>query len=386
MQVEKGHLGLARRIGLLTVLVMLSLSGCSAPSVIGSNGKRVLIVGDGAGYSVNMQGLLIGEGFEVEFMSVGWNDASLLMTFDAIVFNHYSSSVDTMLLAPVVSSGTGVFILPSREGDPIVTFAGVVEADGDGMSTTSRFQDHPVMEGVVSMWVKGKDLNTFSSSAYPLVLGNDVEYGTTDPILAVANGLGSGKIILLYQEKYFDSYLGSEDNALFFKNCIYWITHLEVPEFTSNIPLAQDIEDEIEALNEDVLALAQSIDEIAYDIGNISNIDVLEENMTGLSSGFDSVSGELEALSSGVSELQDQVAELSSSVSEIQESLSEMGESSDIVELSNRVSVLTAQLDVLERELHSQQPQDNSSILLYASPVALVVAVAAVVLALKKQT
>ena len=348
------------------------------------NGKRVLIVGDEPYYAVNIQGILLGEGFEVEHMSVGFNDPAVLQTFDAVVFNHYSSTIDTMNLAVAVANGVGVFILPSRAQDPILAFAGVVEADGDGMSTTSRFSPHPITEGLQSMWVKGTELSLFSSSAYPIVLGNDVEFGVTDPVLAVVNQLGSGRMVLLYQEKYFDNYIGSEDNALFFKNALYWLTKLEIPVFTRDIPTALNIEDRIALLNSSVDSIAQDLAEVSNDIGNISNIDEIEEDVAGLSTGFAEVSGTVIDLGTDVTQLQGQLSEISESVSSLQEILDGLGDTSEIVDLKNRMSVLTSQLEVLEYELHSQQPQSITDMLVYVSPVALVVAVIAVALAIKK--
>ena len=62
------------------------------------------------------------------------------------------------------------------------------------------------------------------------------------------------------------------------------------------------------------------------------------------------------------------------SVSGFQEIVDELGDASDIVDLKNRLSVLTSQLDVLENELHSQQPQGGTDLLLYISPIALAIA------------
>ena len=64
--------------------------------------------------------------------------------------------------------------------------------------------------------------------------------------------------------------------------------------------------------------------------------------------------------------------------------MDELGDASDIVDLKNRLSVLTSQLEVLENELHSQQPQGGTDLLLYISPIALVVAVIAIALTIKK--
>jgi len=367
------------------MLLILTLSVLHArPVEGGANGKVVLIVGDESYYAVNMEGLLLGEGFDVEHKSGGFNDLSTLLTYDAVVFNHYSATIETMNLAAAVSSGLGVFILPARDQDPIISFAGVVEGDGDGMSTTSRFLPHALMEGLQSMWVKGNDLSTFSSSAYPLVLGNDVEYGVADPVLAVANQLGSGKIVLLSQDKYFDNYLGSEDNALFFKNAIYWLTDLDVPSFTRDIPTVFDVEDEIALLNASVDSIAQDLAEVANDIGNISSINEIAEDVAGLDAGYEEISSSLADLSTSVTQLQEQITELSESVSGFQEIVDELGDASNIVDLKNRLSVLTSQLEVLENELHSQQPQGGTDLLLYISPIALVVAVIAVALTIKK--
>ena len=385
MQLIKGKLSQLKKISLLSMLLILTLSVLHArPVEGGANGKVVLIVGDESYYAVNMEGLLLGEGFDVEHKSGGFNDLSTLLTYDAVVFNHYSATIETMNLAAAVSSGLGVFILPARDQDPIISFAGVVEGDGDGMSTTSRFLPHALMEGLQSMWVKGNDLSTFSSSAYPLVLGNDVEYGVTDPVLAVANQLGSGKIVLLSQDKYFDNYLGSEDNALFFKNAIYWLTDLDVPSFTRDIPTVFDVEDEIALLNASVDSIAQDLAEVANDIGNISSIDEIAEDVAGLDAGYEEISSNLADLSTSVTQLQEQITELAESVSGFQEIVDELGDASDIVDLKNRLSVLTSQLEVLENELHSQQPQGGTDLLLYISPIALVVAVIAVALTIKK--
>lgn len=385
MQLIKGKLSQLKKISLLSMLLILSLSVLHAPPVEGgANGKVVLIVGDESYYAVNMEGILLGEGFDVEHKSSGFNDLTTLLTYDAVIFNHYSATIDTMSLAPAVSSGLGVFILPSRDQDPIISFAGAVEGDGDGMSTTSRFLPHALMEGLQSMWVKGNDLSTFSSSAYPLVLGNDVEYGVTDPVLAVANQLGSGKIVLLSQDKYFDNYLGSEDNALFFKNAIYWLTDLDVPSFTRDIPTVFDVEDRIALLNSSVDSIAQDLAEVANDIGNISSIDEIAEDVAGLDAGYEETSSNLADLSTSVTQLQEQITELSESVSGFQEIVDEIGDASEIVDLKNRLSVLTSQLEVLENELHSQQPQGGTDLLLYLSPIALVVAVIAVALTIKK--
>ena len=380
-----GLTGLHQKIGYLIMFLIIMTRVVSILPVKGEvNGKRVLIVGDESYYASNIQGLLLGEGFEIEHMSVGFNDPAVLQTFDAVVFNHYSSTIDTMNLAVAVVSGVGVFILPSRAQDPILAFAGVVEGDGDGMSTTSRFSPHPITEGLQSIWVKGTELNLFSSSAYPLVLGNDVEFGVTDPVLAVVNQLGAGRIVLLYQEKYFDNYLGSEDNALFFKNAMYWLTKLDIPDFTRDIPTALDIEDKIALLNSDVDSIFQDLTEISGDIGNISNIDEIEEEVVGLEVGYEEVSSNLDELDTDVAQLQGQISELSESVSAFQGILDELGDASEIVDLKNRMSVLTSQLEVLENELHSQQPQGGTDLLLYISPVALVVAVVAIALTIKK--
>jgi len=385
MQLKKGSISQFKKSCLISMLMILTLSVLHAPLAKGGvNGKVVLIVGVESYYAVNMEGLLLGEGFDVEHKSGGFNDLTTLLTYDAVVFNHYSATIETMNLAAAVSSGLGVFILPSRDQDPIISFAGVVEGDGDGMSTTSRFLPHSLMEGLQSMWVKGNDLSTFSSSAYPLVLGNDVEYGVTDPVLAVANQLGSGKIVLLSQDKYFDNYLGSEDNALFFKNAIYWLTDLDVPSFTRDIPTVFDVEDEIALLNASVDSIAQDLAEIANDIGNISSIDEIAEDVAGLDAGYEEISSSQADLGTDVTLLQEQIAELIESVSGFQEIVDELGDASEIVDLKNRLSVMTSQLEVLENELHSQQPQGGTDLLLYISPVALVIAVIAVALTIKK--
>ena len=365
--------------------MILALSVIQAPHIEGgANGKVILIVGDEAHYAVNMEGLLLGEGFDVEHKSSGFNDLSTLLTYDAVIFNHYSATIDTMNLAAAVSSGLGVFILPSRDQDPIIPFAGVMEGDGDGMSTTSRFLPHALMEGVQSMWVKGNDLSAFSSSAYPLVLGNNVEYGVTDPVLAVANQLGSGKIVLLSQDKYFDSYLGSEDNSLFFKNAIYWLSDLDVPSFTRDIPTVFDVEDKIALLNASVESIAQDLSEVANDIGDISSIGEMLEDIEGLDAEYDDIYDSLMDLGTDVTQLQEQISELSVSVSGFQEIVDELGDASEIIDLKNRLSVLTSQLEVLENEIHSQQTQGVADLLLYISPVALVVAVIAIALTIKK--
>jgi len=381
----KGSTGQYRKRSLVSILLILALSVIQAPHIEGgANGKVILIVGDEAHYAVNMEGLLLGEGFDVEHKSSGFNDLSTLLTYDAVIFNHYSATIDTMNLAAAVSSGLGVFILPSRDQDPIIPFAGVMEGDGDGMSTTSRFLPHALMEGVQSMWVKGNDLSAFSSSAYPLVLGNNVEYGVTDPVLAVANQLGSGKIVLLSQDKYFDSYLGSEDNSLFFKNAIYWLSDLDVPSFTRDIPTVFDVEDKIALLNASVESIAQDLSEVANDIGDISSIGEILEDIEGLDAEYDDIYDSLMDLGTDVTQLQEQISELSVSVSGFQEIVDELGDASEIIDLKNRLSVLTSQLEVLENEIHSQQTQGVADLLLYISPVALVVAVIAIALTIKK--
>ena len=385
MQWIKGSTGQYRKCSLVSILLILALSVIQAPHIEGgANGKVILIVGDEAHYAVNMEGLLLGEGFDVEHKSSGFNDLSTLLTYDAVIFNHYSATIDTMNLAAAVSSGLGVFILPSRDQDPIIPFAGVMEGDGDGMSTTSRFLPHALMEGVQSMWVKGNDLSAFSSSAYPLVLGNDVEYGVTDPVLAVANQLGSGKIVLLSQDKYFDSYLGSEDNSLFFKNAIYWLSDLDVPSFTRDIPTVFDVEDKIALLNASVESIAQDLSEVANDIGDISSIGEILEDIEGLDAEYDDIYDSLMDLGTDVTQLQEQISELSVIVSGFQEIVDELGDASEIIDLKNRLSVLTSQLEVLENEIHSQQTQGVADLLLYISPVALVVAVIAIALTIKK--
>jgi len=381
----KGSTSQYRKCSLVSILLILALSVIQAPHIEGgANGKVILIVGDEAHYAVNMEGLLLGEGFDVEHKSSGFNDLSTLLTYDAVIFNHYSATIDTMNLAAAVSSGLGVFILPSRDQDPIIPFAGVMEGDGDGMSTTSRFLPHALMEGVQSMWVKGNDLSAFSSSAYPLVLGNDVEYGVTDPVLAVANQLGSGKIVLLSQDKYFDSYLGSEDNSLFFKNAIYWLSDLDVPSFTRDIPTVFDVEDKIALLNASVESIAQDLSEVANDIGDISSIGEILEDIEGLDAEYDDIYDSLMDLGTDVTQLQEQISELSVIVSGFQEIVDELGDASEIIDLKNRLSVLTSQLEVLENEIHSQQTQGVADLLLYISPVALVVAVIAIALTIKK--
>lgn len=385
MQLINGLTSLLRKIGYLMMLLVLITRVGGIPLVEGvAYGKRVLIVGDESYYAVNIQGLLLGEGFDVEHMSVGFNDPAVLQSFDAVVFNHYSSTIDTMNLAVAVANGVGIFILPSRSQDPILAFAGVVEANGDGMSTTSRFSPHPITEGLQSMWVKGTELSLFSSSAYPLVLGNDVEFGVTDPVLAVVNQLGSGRMVLLYQEKYFDNYLGSEDNALFFKNAMYWLTKLDIPNFTRDIPTALDIEDKITLLNASINFITQDLSEVANDIGNISSIDELAEDVAGLDAGYGEISNNLVDIGTDVTQLQEQISVLSESISGFQEIVDELGDASEIVDLKNRLSVLTSQLEVLENELHSQQPQGGTDLLLYISPVALVIAVIAIALTIKK--
>ena len=385
MQWIKGSTGQYRKCSLVSILLILALSVIQAPHIEGgANGKVILIVGDEAHYAVNMEGLLLGEGFDVEHKSSGFNDLSTLLTYDAVIFNHYSATIDTMNLAAAVSSGLGVFILPSRDQDPIIPFAGVMEGDGDGMSTTSRFLPHALMEGVQSMWVKGNDLSAFSSSAYPLVLGNDVEYGVTDPVLAVANQLGSGKIVLLSQDKYFDSYLGSEDNSLFFKNAIYWLSDLDVPSFTRDIPTVFDVEDKIALLNASVESIAQDLSEVANDIGDISSIGEMLEDIERLDVEYNDIYDSLTDLGTDVTQLQEQIIELLEIVSGFQTIVDELGDASEIIDLKNRLSVLTSQLEVLENEIHSQQPQGGADLLLYISPVALVVAVIAIALTIKK--
>jgi len=381
----KGSTGQYRKCSLVSILLILALSVIQAPHIEGgANGKVILIVGDEAHYAVNMEGLLLGEGFDVEHKSSGFNDLSTLLTYDAVIFNHYSATIDTMNMAAAVSSGLGVFILPSRDQDPIIPFAGVMEGDGDGMSTTSRFLPHALMEGVQSMWVKGNDLSAFSSSAYPLVLGNDVEYGVTDPVLAVANQLGSGKIVLLSQDKYFDSYLGSEDNSLFFKNAIYWLSDLDVPSFTRDIPTVFDVEDKIALLNASVESIAQDLSEVANDIGDISSIGEMLEDIERLDVEYNDIYDSLTDLGTDVTQLQEQIIELLEIVSGFQTIVDELGDASEIIDLKNRLSVLTSQLEVLENEIHSQQPQGGADLLLYISPVALVVAVIAIALTIKK--
>jgi prefoldin subunit 5 len=190
--------------------------------------------------------------------------------------------------------------------------------------------------------------------------------------------------VLLSQDKYFDNYLGSEDNALFFKNAIYWLTDLDVPSFTRDIPTVFDVEDRIALLNSSVDSIAQDLAEVANDIGNISSIDEIAEDVAGLDAGYEETSSSLADLSTSVTQLQEQITELSESVSGFQEIVGEIGDASDIVDLKNRLSVLTSQLEVLENELHSQQPQGGTDLLLYLSPIALVVAVIAIALTIKK--
>jgi chromosome segregation ATPase len=165
---------------------------------------------------------------------------------------------------------------------------------------------------------------------------------------------------------------------------MYWLTKLVIPDLTRDIPTALDIEDKITLLNSSVDSIARDLAEVANDIGNISNINEIEEDVAWLDAGYDEISNSLADLGTDITQLQEQITDLSESVSGFQEIIDELGDASEIVDIRNRLSVLTSQLEVLENELHGQQPQGGTDLLLYISPVALVVAVIAVALTIKK--
>jgi len=345
---------------------------------------KILIIGENEYRSVHMTALLVGEGFEVDYTSGSGYDNSFLMQYDVLIINHYT--IDINNLAVSVAGGVGVFILPSREFDTLLAFAGVVPGSGEGNGVTSRFTVHPVTEGVRAMSVRGTEIGPVSSDAYPLVLGNDDDFGIEDPVLAVANNLGSGRIILLNADPYFDSAIAQEDNALFFKNAIYWLAHMDVPPFTRGIPSLVSIEDKADLLNESVNDLSLAIDEISHDIGNVKNIDSIVEDVDVLSNQLQGLSTQLGELFGNVSTLPGDVSLLLENMSILQERIEDViKEEADIQELSYRITDLSAQIDALQYKIDNNVPASTMSLFEYLSPVALVVALAGVALSFKKK-
>jgi hypothetical protein len=268
-----------------------------------ASGEKVLILFGGYHFDSNAEkiaSLLRGEGFIVDKVSKYFDESffqSYIQPYDIIITYHYSSKA-SKVLASFVSKGKGLLIIGSqRKWDSILpALAGVVvDEDKCGDDTTSRIIDHPVTKGVRSINIEACMLKLVSSEAYPLVIGNDLTFGVKDPVLAVANTIGSGRVVALalkvyetgypntYEYDNFDRNLAKEDTALFIKNAVYWLAHKEVPPYTRDLPTLVSLEDKITSLNVSIMSISKQIEEINLTIGGISKIKEIMGNIEQIS-------------------------------------------------------------------------------------------------------
>jgi hypothetical protein len=305
-----------------TLLVLLITSLLWFPITVEAkaSGEKVLILFSGSLFGSNAEkiaSLLRGEGFIVDTVGKYFDESffqSYIQPYDIIIAYHYSGDVSNVL-ASFVSKGKGLLIIGSqRKWDSILPgLAGVVvDADKYGDDTTSRIIDHPITKGVRSIKIEACMLKLVSSEAYPLVIGNDLTFGVKDPVLAVANTIGSGRVVALalkvyktdyYEYDMFDRDLAKEDTALFIKNAVYWLAHKEVPSYTRDLPTLVSLENKITSLNASIISISKQIEEINRTIGGISKIK--------------EIMGNIEQISLRLADIEKQVKDLSKAVTPV---------------------------------------------------------------------
>ena len=284
---------------LLLILVMPICLNYVTPVLAEQYGKKVIIYSSRYDLSVLIS-LIKSEGFEVVTKSLSEVplDPSVLEPYDVIIwvsdglYPYISDAIRSRVI-----NGAGLLIM--SYGDPDLVVAGVVLGDECKIDTTSRFVEHPVMEGVRSFYYDGCHLRLVSSDAYPLILGNDETWGFKNPILAVARPYGNGKVVAFGSAySFIDGYITREDNALLAKNIVYWFAGLEVPEFTPELPNLIELQDTVASLEANVTRLTQQLKELEQNIQEYNLISSFEQLKNEVKSLSDRLNNSIDRLES----------------------------------------------------------------------------------------
>jgi len=299
---------------LLAILLVVSLLtiGYVEPVTAKAYDKRVIVFMEKYSYvSFNVfYELMKSEGFDVTVKGVSEvpSDPSILERYDVIIW--ISGKSPPQIVLQRVKDGAGLLIL--SDSNKALVIAGVLSTEGGKHDTTSRLVDHLIMNGVRSVYYVGCALKLVSSEAYPLIIGNDEVWGFKNPILAVINTYGEGRIIAVggktepvpsythaFDSLFEDDYINREDNALLAKNIIYWLAGLNVPEFTYDLPKLIELKDKLTLLETNITRLAQQLKIIEQSIKELNltkEIEVLKHNTTVLNQQLKNIDQKIENL------------------------------------------------------------------------------------------
>lgn len=320
------------------LLTALSASLTMPPVNTESSEKKVFIYSPFISKYKILVGLVEAEGFDVTATSILPVDPVLLSGTNVFIhFADISGDYDESARAhakflPFVEAGAGYLIIPSEiapnenYGTMISSF-GVIPLDTDirNSDVTDRLTVHDVMEDVHSIWIPGfhsEPLSLISSDPYPLVIGNDIKWGIKDPVFMVAANYSQGRVIVSGFGRFEDEgeeYYSGHDNALLFKNIVYWLAGEVVPEHSHDMPTLISLEDKIAQLNatfyelmDEKNLLQSQLDEFGDNLENLPEFMELRNQISQLQQ-------ENSDLDQQLTQLQQENSDVSQRISQLQQ-------------------------------------------------------------------